>query len=168
MCYNAKSVWFDVTYGTWTLSHLSGHLINHLSRENWKSIPKFLSGKNFFKNVTLQILNYRRLSLSQSPEYQTKYFVLSVVRDSQFATSFTLYMYTDCLDHCDYNLHVHVFGNGVLEFKYCLTELLISDTNFEKAVTEIKECWWILTSKNGIKQCSITKVTKATLCTLWV
>ena len=49
-------------------------------------------------------------------------------------------MYTDCLDHRDYNLHVHVFGNGVLEFKYPLTELLISDTNFEKAVTEIKEC----------------------------
>ena len=51
-------------------------------------------------------------------------------------------MYTDCLDHRDYNLHVHVFGNDVLEFKYPLTELLISDTtcNFEKAVTEIKEC----------------------------
>ena len=53
-------------------------------------------------------------------------------------TSFTLYMYTDCLDHREYNynLHVHVFGN---KFKYLLTELLISDTNFEKAVTEIKE-----------------------------
>ena len=49
-------------------------------------------------------------------------------------------MYTDCLDHRDCNLHVHVFGNEVLEFKYPLTELLISDTNFEKAVTEIKEC----------------------------
>ena len=55
-------------------------------------------------------------------------------------TSLTLYMYTDCLDHCDCNLHVHVFGNDVLEFKYPLTELLISDTNFEKAVTEIKVC----------------------------
>ena len=54
--------------------------------------------------------------------------------------SVTLYMYTDCLDHRDYNLHVHVFGNDVLECKYPLTELLISDTNFEKAVTEIKEC----------------------------
>ena len=53
-------------------------------------------------------------------------------------TSFTLYTYTDCLDHRDYNLHVHIFGNDVLEFKYHLTELLISDTNFEKAVTEIK------------------------------
>ena len=49
-------------------------------------------------------------------------------------------MYTDGLDQRDYNLHVHVFGNYVLEFKYPLTELLISDTNFEKAVTEIKEC----------------------------
>ena len=50
-------------------------------------------------------------------------------------------MYTDCLDHHEYNynLHVHVFGNDVLELKYPLTELLISDTNFEKAVTEIKE-----------------------------
>ena len=46
-------------------------------------------------------------------------------------------MYTDCLDHRDYNLHVHVFGNDILKFKYPLTELLISDTNFEKAVTEI-------------------------------
>ena len=68
------------------------------------------------------------------------------VWDSQFVT-FTLYMYTDCLDHHDYNLHVHVFWNDILEFKYPLTELLISDTNFEKAVTEIKECWWLLTSK---------------------
>ena len=55
-------------------------------------------------------------------------------------TSFTLYLYADCLDHGDYNLHVHVFGNDVLEFKYPLTELLISDTNFEEAVTEAKEC----------------------------
>ena len=54
--------------------------------------------------------------------------------------SFTLYMDTDCLDHRNYNLHVHVFVNDVLEFKCPLTELLISDTNFEKAVTEIKEC----------------------------
>ena len=42
---------------------------------------------------------YRWLSLSQSPGNQTKYFVLSVVWDSQFVKSFTLYMYTDCLDH---------------------------------------------------------------------
>ena len=48
-------------------------------------------------------------------------------------------MYRDCLDHRDYNLLVHVFGNDVLKFKYPLTELLISDINFEKAVTEIKE-----------------------------
>ena len=93
---------------------------------------------------------------------------LSVVWDSQFAMSFTLYMYTDCLDHRDYNLHVHLFGNDVLEFKYPLTELFISDNNFEKTVTETKECWWLLISKNAVKQCSITKVTKATLCTLWV
>ena len=49
-------------------------------------------------------------------------------------------MYTDCLDHHDYNLHVHVFGNDILEFKYPLTELLICHTNFEKSATEIKEC----------------------------
>ena len=42
-------------------------------------------------------------------------------------------MYTDCLDHRDYNLHVHVLGNDILAFKYPLTELLISHTNFEKA-----------------------------------
>ena len=36
---------------------------------------------------------------------------LSVVWDSQSVTSFTLYMYTDCLDHRDYNLHVHVLAN---------------------------------------------------------
>ena len=55
-------------------------------------------------------------------------------------TSFTLYTYTDCLDYRDYNLHVHVFGNDIFEFKYPLTELLISHTNFENAATEIKEC----------------------------
>ena len=49
-------------------------------------------------------------------------------------------MYMDCSDHRDYNLHVQVFGNDVVEIKYPLTELLISDTNYEKAVTEIKEC----------------------------
>ena len=114
------------------------------------------------------LCRYRRLSLSQSPGDQTKYFELSVVRDSQFVTSFTWYMYTDCLDHCDYNLHVHVFWNDILEFKYPLTELLISHTNFEKAATEIKECWYLLTSKNAVKQCSITKVTKVPLRTLWV
>ena len=111
---------------------------------------------------------YRRLSLSQSPGDQTNYFELSEVWDSQFVTSFTSYMYTDCLDHHDYNLHVHVFGNDILEFKYPLTELFISHTNFEKAATEIKECWWLLASKNTVKQCSITKVTKAPLRTLWV
>ena len=92
-----------------------------------------------------------------------KYFELSVVWDSQFVTSFTLYM----LDHRDYNLHVHVFGNDKLQFKYPLTELLISDINFGKAVTEIRDCWWLLTSKNPVKQCSTPKVTKATLCSLW-
>ena len=46
----------------------------------------------------------------------------------------------DCLDHRDYNLHVHVFGKDVLEFKYPLTEMLLSEANFEKAVTEIQEC----------------------------
>ena len=111
---------------------------------------------------------YRPLSLSQSPGDQTKYFELSVVWDSQFVTSFTLYMYTDCLDHCVYNLHVHVFGNNILKFKYPLTELLICHTKFEKAGTEINECWWLLTSKNAVKQCRITKVTKAPLRTLWV
>ena len=35
---------------------------------------------------------YRRLSLSQSPGDQTKYFELSVVWDSQFVTLFTLNM----------------------------------------------------------------------------
>ena len=48
-------------------------------------------------------------------------------------------MYTDCLDHHDYNLHVHVFGNDKFEFKYPLTEMLISHNNFEKAATEIKK-----------------------------
>ena len=40
------------------LSHLSAQLVNHLLRENRKSIPKFLKGKKLFKNVTHQILNY--------------------------------------------------------------------------------------------------------------
>ena len=41
-----------------TLSHLSAHMVNCLLRENQKTIPKFLSGKKLFKNVTLQILNF--------------------------------------------------------------------------------------------------------------
>ena len=121
-----------------------------------------------YKWLNWYIWKYRRISLSQSPGDQTKYFEVSVVWDSQCVTSFPLYMYTDCLDHRDYNLHVHVFGNDILEFKYPLTELLICQTNFEKAATEIKECLWLLTSKNAVKQCSITKVTKAPLRTLWV
>ena len=35
-------------------------------------------------------------------------------------------------------MYIYVYGKDVLKFKYPLTELLISDTNFEKAVTEIK------------------------------
>ena len=35
-------------------------------------------------------------------------------------------------------MYIYVFGKDVRKFKYPLTELLISDTNFEKAVTEIK------------------------------
>ena len=81
-----------------------------------------------------------------------------------------LYGEVSVMDHREYNynLHVHVFGTDVLEFKYPLTELLISYTNFEKAVAEIKEWWWLLTSMNAVKQRSITKVTKAPLLTLWV
>ena len=41
------------------LSHLSAHMVNRLLRENRKTIPKFLSGKKLFKNVTLQILSPR-------------------------------------------------------------------------------------------------------------
>ena len=40
------------------LPHLSAHVVNRLLRENWKPIPKFLSGKKLFKNVTLQILKF--------------------------------------------------------------------------------------------------------------
>ena len=39
-------------------------------------------------------IKYWQLSLSQSPGDKTKYFELSVVWDSQFATSFTLYMHS--------------------------------------------------------------------------
>ena len=45
-----------------TLSHLSAHVVNRLLHENRKSIPKFLSGKNTSKNVTLQALNFILLS----------------------------------------------------------------------------------------------------------
>ena len=82
--------------------------------------------------------NYRRLSLPQSPGDQTKYFEISVVRDSQFVTSFTLYMYMDYLDHRDYNLHVQVFGNDIFEFKYLLTELLIVILIFRRLRPKLK------------------------------
>ena len=32
---------------TYTLFHLSAHVVNRLLRENWNNIPNFLSGKNF-------------------------------------------------------------------------------------------------------------------------
>ena len=70
-----------------------------------------------FNNLNVVKYIYRWLSLSQSPGDQTKYFELSVVWDSQFVMSFTLFMYTDHFDHRDYNLHVHVFGNDLVEFK---------------------------------------------------
>ena len=38
---------------------------------------------------------YRRLSLSQSPGEQTKYFEISVVWDGQSVTSFTFFMYVE-------------------------------------------------------------------------
>ena len=38
---------------------------------------------------------YRQLPLSQSPGYQTKYFEISVVWDSQCVTSFTFFMYVE-------------------------------------------------------------------------
>ena len=41
---------------------LSAHVVNHLLRKNRKTIPKFLSGKKLFKNVTLQILNFIPIS----------------------------------------------------------------------------------------------------------
>ena len=47
----------DYLSPTLTLSHLSAHLVNRLLHANRKTIQIFLSGKNLFKNVTLQILN---------------------------------------------------------------------------------------------------------------
>ena len=41
--------------------YLSAHMINRLLQENWKLIPNFFNGKNNFKNVTLQILNFTAL-----------------------------------------------------------------------------------------------------------
>ena len=107
------------------------------------------------------LLKYRQLSLSQSPGDQTKYFELSVVWDSQFVTSFTLYMYTDCLDHRDYNLHVHVFGNDVLEFKYPLTESLISNTNFGRLWQKLKNVYDYLlqrTPLNSVQSLKLQRV----------
>ena len=47
------------------LSHLSAHVVNHLLRENRKSIPKVLSGKKLLKYLlTLQILNFIPVKLT--------------------------------------------------------------------------------------------------------
>ena len=82
---------------------------------------------NSVKKVAVETTGKHKIitgdSLYLKVQDQTKYFELSVVWDSQFVTSFALYMYADCLEHRD--LHVHVFGNDVLEFEYPLTELLI-------------------------------------------
>ena len=56
---NKYSNWDEIVY---TLSHLSAHVVNRLLCENWKTIPKYLSGKKLFKNVTLQILNFNPVS----------------------------------------------------------------------------------------------------------
>ena len=45
--------------------------------------------------IMLNTWIYRRLSLSQGPRYQTKYFEISVVWDSQSVTSFTFFMYVE-------------------------------------------------------------------------
>ena len=95
-------------------------------QHQWLGPWKVCSNDDHHGNISVRkwphhSCTYRRLSLSQSPGDQTKYFELSVVWDSQFVTSFTLYMFMDCLDNRDYNWHVHVFGNDILEFKYPLS-----------------------------------------------
>ena len=65
-----------------SLSHLSVHVVNRLLRENRKSIPKFLSGKKLFKNVTVQILNFIPISLIK---------VLPIWRNVKFLCFFVLF-----------------------------------------------------------------------------
>ena len=38
--------------------NLCVHVVNRLLHEKWKTIPKFVSGKQLLKNLTLQILNF--------------------------------------------------------------------------------------------------------------
>ena len=54
-CPSTVSKIFHLTY---TLSHLSLHVLNRPLRENRKFIPKCFNGKRLFKNVTLKILNF--------------------------------------------------------------------------------------------------------------
>ena len=54
--------YLSLHFFTWTLSHLSAHVVNLLLRENWKPIPNFFKGKKLFKNVTFQILNFLLIS----------------------------------------------------------------------------------------------------------
>ena len=63
--------------------------------------------QNSMRNSSWEIIvtnfpMYRRLSLSQSPGDQTKYFEISVFRDSQPVTSFTffVYMYVELQNAC--------------------------------------------------------------------
>ena len=56
-----------------------------------KSIHVFLKLYSFISD-RLRATTYRWLSLSQSPGYQTKYFEISVVWDSQSVKSFTFFM----------------------------------------------------------------------------
>ena len=53
----------------------------------------FLNEISSYKRLHIWI--YRRLSLSQSPGYQTKYLEISVVWDSQSVKSFTFFMYVE-------------------------------------------------------------------------
>ena len=72
----------------------------------------------FWFNIAFNIQATLYISKSRGPDKIL--LVISSLRQP-ICDVIHLYMYTDCLDRRDYNLHVHVFGNGILEFKYPLS-----------------------------------------------
>ena len=93
---------------------------------------------------------YRRLSLSQSPGDQTKYFEISVVLDSQPVTSFTffIYMYVELHIACTC---ISQLCKYIQERNQYVEIICVYECEVKKEMSPIAHCVYIL--KNVCDQC---------------
>ena len=134
-----------------------------------KTLQSFL-GFNFTnKLLSPEVVHgfniYRRLSLSQSPGDQTKYFEISVVRDSQALMSFTFFMYMyvelyiacTCISQlCKYppegyqsdDLHICVYGSEIKEM-----------SQIAHCVYILKKCLWSMPVLHAVSSSLFVKHT---------